>query len=135
MPKLTAGQGGAKIDDGVYEATLLSIEERDATPNSPNQNPFLIWTFHLYDTEEGQELTAASSTNFSPKAKARMWMEAMLGKKFEPGEDVDTDSLCPKDCQCVVKNDPDTGFARIVDVMGPRRRSAGKKPATDGIAV
>ena len=135
MPKLTAGTGGAKVDDGVYDATLLSIDEREATVNSPNQNPWLMWTFHVYDTEDGQELTATSSFNFTPKAKARKWVEAILARKLDPGEELDTDSLCPKDCQVVIKNDPDSGFARIEDVMGVRRRAAVKRPTSDGVEV
>ena len=138
MPKLTAGSGSVQIDDGVYDATLLSIEEQDPQAPStriPDPKPWLKWFFHVYDTEEGQELTAVSSINFSPKAKPRKWVEALLARKLEPGEEIDTDTLPPKDCQVVIKNDPDTGFARIEDVMGQRRRPLVRKPTTDGITV
>ena len=135
MAKLTASTGSIQIDDGVYDATLLSIDEQEATAKSPNQNPWFKWLFHVYDSEEGQEMTAASSTNFGPKAKARKWIEGLLGKKLEPGEIFDTESICPRDCQVVIKNDPDSGFARIEDVMAQRRRPPVKKPATDGVTV
>lgn len=135
MAKMTAGAGGVTIDDGVYDATLLSIDETEATPNSPNQNPWFKWQFQVYDSEEGQEMSAASSMAFSPKAKARKWVEALLGKKLEPGQEIDTDTLCPKDCQVVVKNDPDSGFARIQDVLGQRRTRPTKTPTTDGVTV
>ena len=62
----------------------------------------------------------------------------LAGTKFTAGEIVDTDSFCPLDCQIVVKNDPDSGFARIVDVMGVRRRPAPKRAASsvqDGVVV
>src|SRR5438105_1140228 len=129
MPKLTATTGSIQIDDGVYDATLLSIEECEPTAKSPNQNPWLKWLFHVYDSEEGQEMSAASSTAFGPKAKARQWVEALSSQKYQPGEEVDLDALTPKDCQVVVKNDPDSGFARIVDVMGVRRRPQPKRHA------
>lgn len=129
MPTLQATTGSIQIDDGVYDATLLSIDLRAATPNSPNQNQWLGWKFHVYDSKEGQEMTAASSTAFGPKAKARQWVEGLLGRKLDPGEELDTDTLCPRDCQVVVKNDPETGFARIQDVMGVRRRPPVHKPA------
>jgi hypothetical protein len=137
MPKLTAGTGSVQIDDGVYAATLLSIELCEPTAKSPNQNPWMKWLFHVYDSEEGQELTAASSTAFGPKAKARQWIEALLSKKLEPGEEIDTETLAPKDCQVVIKNDAETGFARIQDVMGIRRRGPSKRPVTDtdGVTV
>jgi hypothetical protein len=121
MAKLTATQG-MQIDDGSYEATLLSIEECEPTPNSPNQNPWLKWIFHVYISEDGTELSAASSMAFGPKAKARGWMEALLGRKLAPGEEIDTETICPRDCQVVIKNDATSGFARIEDVMAPRRR-------------
>lgn len=130
MAKLTAGAGGIIIDDGVYDATLLSIEETAATPNSPNKNPWFKWLFQVYDSDEGQEMSAASSMAFGSKTKARKWVEALLGKKLELGEEIETDTLCPKDCQVVVKNNPDSGFARIEDVLGQRRqRSASTRPS------
>ena len=142
MPKLTAGSGSVQIDDGVYDATLMRIEEQDPqapSPRIPDPKPWLKWFFQVYDdSEDGPELTAVSSINFSPKAKPRKWIEALLGRKLNPGEEVDTDGLCPKDCQIVIKNDPDTGFARIEDVMGVRRRGGAKRadtPASDSITV
>jgi hypothetical protein len=121
MPKLNATAGGVDIEDGSYDATLLSIELTAATPNSPNQGPWFKWTFHVYDTEEGVELTAGSSQRFGPKAKARLWVEALLGRKLDTGEEIDTDTLAPKDCQVVVKRD-EKGFARICEVLPVRRR-------------
>jgi hypothetical protein len=121
MPTLKATSGGADIQDGSYDATLLSIELMDATPNSPNQDQWLKWTFHVYDSEEGVELTAGSSQRFGPKAKARLWVEALLGRKLDEGEEVEMATLAPRDCQTVVKRD-DKGFARITEVLPVRRR-------------
>ena len=140
MAKLTATTGAIQIDDGVYDATLLSIDLAQATAKSPNQNPFLKWIFHVYDSEEGQELSAASSLSFGPKAKAREWVEAIEGKKLQPGEEIDTETFCPKECQVVIKNDPDSGFARVDKVLGIRRRQAPKRQAVsaaadDGVAI
>lgn len=148
MPTLTAGTGSAQIEDGVYDATLLNIEEQEPqapTTRIPDPKPWLKWFFHVYDSEEGQELTAVSSMNFSPKAKPRKWVEAILARKLTPGEEIDTETLCPHECQVVIKNDPDTGFARIEDVMGQRRRPVPKRkipdetpptaPTTEGVLV
>jgi hypothetical protein len=139
MAKLTVGTGGVDIADGAYEATLLDLEICEPTSNSPNKKPWLKWGFTVYDgSPEGQEMTAASSTALSPKAKARPWVEALLNRRLEPGEEIDTEGLCPKDCQVVIKNDPETGFARITDVLPARpRRSAGRPtPTTDnGVSV
>jgi hypothetical protein len=82
-------------------------------------------------------MTAASSTALGPKAKARPWVEAILNRRLEPHEELDTETLYPKDCQVVVKNDPETGFARITDVLPPRPRRPlpGGPLLSDGVTV
>ena len=137
MAKLKVGTGGVDIPDGAFEATLLDLEICEPTENSKNQKPWLKWTFTVYDgSPEGQEMTAASSTALGPKAKARPWVEALMNRRLEPGEEIDTEGLCPKDCQVVVKNDADTGFAKITDVLPPRpRRPAGPGAPKDGVQV
>jgi hypothetical protein len=137
MAILTATQG-IVISDGAYESTLLGIEQCQPTENSPNKKPWLKWTFSVYDGAEEKEMTAASSTALGPKSKARGWVEALLGRRLEPNEQVDTDQLCPKDCLLVVKNDVDTGFAKVIDVLPPRpRRQATKAVSqpTGGVTV
>jgi hypothetical protein len=137
MAKLTVSQG-IDISDGAYEGTLLGIELCQPTEKSPNQKSWLKWTFSVYDGAEEKEMTAASSCALGPKAKANGWITALLGRRLEPGEEIDTDQLAPKDCLLVIKNDPDNGFAKIVDVMPPRPRRqatrAVQQPA-DGVAV
>jgi len=121
MPKLRA-TAGIDIDDGVYPATLVEIRVEDPTVNSPNQDQWLKWIFIVQDgSDEPPEMSVPSSYNFTPKSKARGWVESLLGRKLEIDEEIDTDTLCPTDCQVTVKNDPASGFARIVDVMGKRR--------------
>jgi hypothetical protein len=104
---------------------LLSIAETDPTPNSPNQEKWLKWTFQVYSSDEGVELTAGSSVRFGPKAKARLWVEALLGRKLDTDETIDTDKLAPRDCEVVVRRD-EKNFARISEVLPVRRR----RPAT-----
>jgi hypothetical protein len=118
MPKLTASRGGVNIDDGTYGATVLGIEEASPTPNSPaGDKPWLKWTFSVDDgSTEGVEMTAASSLKFGPKSKARLWAEALLGRKLDTGEEFDTDSLLPRDCIVVIRRD-EKDFAKITDVL------------------
>ena len=138
MPKLTA-TAGIDIDDGVYPATLVEVRVEDPTVNSPNQSQWLKWIFVVQDgSGDPPEMSVPSSYNFTPKSKARGWVEALMGRKMDMGEEIDTDSLCPMDCQVTIKNDPVSGFARIVDVMGKRRardpgaRATGRRPAGAG---
>jgi hypothetical protein len=135
MAKLTVGSGGVDVADGVYEALCLHVDPQEPTEKSPNQKPWLKWTFTLYDgSPEGQGITAASSMALGPKAKARPWVEALLGRRLEPREEVDTDDLGMKECQLIVKADPETGFVRVHDVLAPRPRRP-QTPGTNGITV
>jgi len=121
MPKLIATAGGVQMDDGTYEATVLEIVLSNPTVNSPNNKQWYKWIFHVYDSDAGQELAAGSSLNFGPTAKTRQWIEALLARKLEVGEAIDPETLCPKDCQVVVKHD-ESGFVRITDVLPVRKR-------------
>jgi len=123
MAKLVATAGGIQMDDGTYEATVLEIVLTEPTVNSPNDNPWYKWLFQVYDSEQGQEMAAGSSIRFGPKAKTRQWIEALLQRKLDVGEEIDPEGLYPKDCQVVVKHD-DSGFVRITDVLPIRKRPA-----------
>jgi len=138
MP-LTATAGGVDIPDGVYPATILGITLTPATTNSPNQDPFLKWTIHVYSSSEGVEMVGTSSTRFSAKAKTRQWVESILDRRFEVGEEFDYETFGPMDCQVVVKKD-ENGFCRIENVMGipkrpaPRVGAPAPPPPTNGPA-
>ena len=137
MAKLNVSAGGVDIADGAYEATLMELEVCEPTDRSPNKKPWLKWHFTVFDGSEDQELTGASSTALGPKSKARPWLEAILGRRLEPGEEIDTDTVCPKDCQVVLKNDPERGFTQVADVLPPRpRRQAPRSAGPDtGVSV
>ena len=122
MP-LTATSGSADVADGIYPGTILSIVETPATVNSPDKNPFLKWTIHVWNTSEGTEMVASSSMNFSPKSKTRMWVESVLDRRFETGDRFDFESFAPKDCQVTVRKN-EAGFCRIEAVTGVPKRPA-----------
>ena len=130
MPKLTATRGGIDIDDGTYSATALEIVETPATPNSPDDKPFLKWVFAVDDgSPKGVEMTATSSQRFGPQSKARGWAEALLGRKIPNGEVFDPDTILPRDCLVVIaRNEKD--FATIVSVLPlPKERPPKAAPA------
>jgi hypothetical protein len=134
MAKLTVTQG-ISIEDGVYDATFLGLEVCQPTEKSPNQKAWLKWTFSVFDGAEEKDITAASSCALGPKAKARPWIEALLGRRLEPGEEIETDSLAPKDCKLLIRNDPETQFARVQDVLPPRPQRQAKSHPAGGVTV
>lgn len=134
--KLTATSGGIDIADGVYPATLMSIEEQAASEGHEDWGPQLKWIFHVYDTDEGQEIPTWSSMRFGPKAKARKWLQTIAGKQFAPGEEVEPATLCPADCQVIIKKDPESGFSKIMDVLAARKHPTASKAAKNaGVVV
>lgn len=134
MLTLKATAGGIDIEDGEYEATLLSIEEKAPTANSPDNNPWLLWTFTVQDGEDDVEMTQSTSMKFTPRANARKWAQALEGREFAEGEEVDIEALPPKDCRVVIERN-ERGFAKIVNVLAPRKRGGSKRVTSDSVTV
>lgn len=133
MAKLNSGGSGIDIDDGVYEALLMHVEIMDPTEKSISDKPWMKWTFTLFQgSEEEIELTAASSTAITPKAKARPWVEAVLGRKLANHEEIDTDDLSMKHCQIVLERNTETDFVRVTKVLAPKQE---RKRTAQGVAV
>lgn len=134
MPTLKAHNGIPPIEDGTCEATLMDVEEREATPNSPNQDPWLLWTFVVDDgSTSGLELTASSSMRFGPKSKARGWAEVLLGRKIVDDEEVVLERMLPKDCLVVVRH-RDNGYPFVSDVLS-RPKAKGVAGTSQGVLV
>jgi hypothetical protein len=108
MTKLfeTVNAGRAPFDPGTYVATLLNIE-----PYKHDQyGPGLTWKFALSpdlanpddfivnetNEEEISELWSITSTRMSPTAKARKYVEALLARKLNIGEDIELEDLKDK---------------------------------------
>jgi hypothetical protein len=47
---------------------------------------------------------ANTSTNFGPQAKARQWVENVLGRELEPGEQIGVDDLAGDKHHLMVEN-------------------------------
>jgi hypothetical protein len=88
----------AQLKPGVYPATLRSIEERQK-----DQDSYLIWKFAVQPKKGPEvEVSTLSSTKCSPKAKARQFIEALLGRPMTRGEEFAPAMLYGKPCQLVV---------------------------------
>ena len=115
------------LDDGVYEAEFRGIEERQK-----EDGVFYLWSFAVdYDGRE-IPVSGASSPKFGPKAKARAWAEAILGRAIQAVETVDVDALAGRPCQLILGTvDRDgTQFNQIVQVLKARRTGPARYDAT-----
>jgi hypothetical protein len=83
-----------------YPARFVGVEQAHSEQSS---RYYLRWEWDV-TTSEGDLLTVSdlSSLKFGPKAKARAWVEGMLGRSMETGEEIDLDDLVDTPCRLVV---------------------------------
>jgi hypothetical protein len=128
-----------EYDPGIYRAKLQKVDEQESqfTDDVTGEPKWqYIWTFELLEEGyEGNTLTGWSSTNFGPRAKARAWAEALVGRQINSGENISGDDLIGKECHLMVslKSGDRGSFAKIESVHPPRQRKTDKaqKPAQD----
>jgi hypothetical protein len=121
--KFRATSYHARLKPGLYEGKLTAIEER-----SSDNGPYLRWTFAIDHHGDEVEVSALSSTKFSPTAKARKYAEALLGRTIKEGEELTPTELYGCTCQLVVAIDTlsDGGSINRVEQVLP------VKPGQDG---
>ena len=77
------------LPPGLYVGKLLDIEARESA-----NGEYRRWCWEILDGPyAGQKVYANSSTNFGPQAKARQWVENVLGRELEAGEHIGTEDL------------------------------------------
>ena len=128
-----------EYEPGIYRAKLQKFEEEESqfTDERTGEPKWqYIWTFELLEEGfEGHTLRGWSSTAFGPQSKARAWVEALVGRQIQSGENISGDDLIGKECDLMVTpKTTDRGtFARI-DSVQPVRKKKGKnkeKPAEE----
>jgi hypothetical protein len=74
---------------GLYVGELLDIESRES-----EKGEYRRWGWEILEGPyAGQKVYANTSTNFGPQAKARQWVENILDRKLEAGEEVRIEDL------------------------------------------
>jgi hypothetical protein len=104
---------------GTYPARFLGVEQAYKEQTGAR---YLRWKWEA-TTPEGDLVTVSdlSSLNFGPKAKARAWVEGMLGRSMAIGEEIDPDDLVDTPCRLVVGvKKGDDGIERnVVQAISP----------------
>ena len=87
--------------------------------------PFVKWYFEVLDEEyPGRSLKGISSTAFNPMSKMWAWVQALLGRPIEDGEELELDDLIGRECLLDIdhhKTERGT-FERIVGVRPTRKK-------------
>jgi hypothetical protein len=93
------------LPPGLYVGGLLDIESRESA-----NGEYRRWSWEIQEgPHAGQKVYANTSTNFGPQAKARQWVENVLGRELEAGEQIGTDDLVGGKHHLMVENVKRTG--------------------------
>lgn len=77
------------VPPGLQVGKLLDIEFRESVNGG-----YYRWSWEILEGPyAGRIVYANTSTNFGPQAKARQWVENILGRELKAGEQVDTEDL------------------------------------------
>jgi len=88
------------LPPGLYVGRLLDIEARESA-----NGEYRRWSWEVVEgPEAGRQVYANTSTNFGPQAKARQWIENVLGRELEAGEQVGTEALVGGKHHLMVEN-------------------------------
>lgn len=117
------------LEPGAYRAQLKKVEVADGKNYDTGEpEDYRRWTFEITEEGyEGTELLASSSMAFGPQAKARQWVEALVGRKIERGEKIAEDELVGREVDLGIQlKETDRGTFPRVDSVHPVRKKSRK---------
>jgi hypothetical protein len=88
------------LPQGLYVGELFDIEPRESA-----NGEYRRWGWEVLEGPyAGRKVYANTSTNFGPQAKARQWVENILGRELEAGEQISTEDLVGGKHHLMVEN-------------------------------
>jgi hypothetical protein len=88
------------LPPGLYVGELLDIEPRESA-----NGQYRRWGWKIVEgPHAGRTVYANTSTNFGPQAKARQWVENVMGRELEAGEQSGTEDLVGSTHHLMVEN-------------------------------
>jgi len=88
------------LPPGLYIGKLLDVEPRESA-----NGEYRRWSWEVLDgPEAGRKVYANTSSNFGPQAKARHWVENVLGRELEAGEQIGIEDLVGGKHHVMVEN-------------------------------
>lgn len=136
----------------VFECLEISEQPPYAPPGEqpkPGARPGIKWVFALYDAASGQrfhfqddpyEFFQSTTSNMQRGARAREYVEALLGRELGEGEDVNPSDLIGKRGVGMVvwetsRNDKNKKVAKLAGTEAYRAAAAPSRAARGGTAV
>lgn len=121
------------IPDGdVVHARLESVELREFSWEGEMVRK-LRWSFIVTEPPyDGTKIVGETSFTFTnhPNCKAYNWVAALTGRRYEEGEELDTDILIGLPCRLVIgyKESKGSKWIRVADVLPARMQAEQKSP-------
>lgn len=118
----------------VVSARLVDVEVREFEWDGETVQK-LRWNFVVDDPAyQGEKVTGDTSMTFTdhPNCKAYNWVTAITGRRYESGEELDTDDLMGLPCRILIGyRDGKNGKWMRVDNVYPAKASASTAPPED----
>jgi hypothetical protein len=88
------------LPPGLYVGELVDIESKTSA-----NGEYRRWSWQIAEgAYAGRKVYANTSTNFGPQAKARQWVENVLGRELETGEPVGIEDLVGEKHHLMIEN-------------------------------
>ena len=116
-----------QIPEGTYKASLTSITETDGQYGKMVQVGFTLVT---EDEFNGEQVNGVCSTVINEKSKLGRWINAIIGRSPQVGEEITEEDLLRKDCQVEVEHtrkNQGTVFANVTEVLPTERKSSSEE--------
>lgn len=114
------------MDVGDYRAKFTRYEEDEGI-----HGEMIKWFFDCQDEDyEGRTISGISSTAFNPMSKMYAWVQALMGRPIEDGEEIDLDDLIGREVMIDVDHKlTERGtFERIAGLRPVRKKAKKNKP-------
>lgn len=132
---------GTVLEAGQYVLTVESTEQAEDNGFGPS----VLWRFRVSDPTTPEEFRLDdsgepylfwhwTSTKMTPRARARHWIEALLGRPIGDGERIDPSTLVGKRMTALVIHEEKEGQIRAKISMEVRPKPYGQ-PAAGGTAA
>jgi hypothetical protein len=117
-----------RLEEGIYPAKFVDIEKREA-----GGREFFVWSFEIVYDGKPVIVNGMTSTKVSAGArpsKAYNWLCAVMGRKIDINEEIDTETLKGKEVMVVIENRQfrDTEVSRVTDVKKKAQTQTKEQP-------
>lgn len=114
MTRIVTASDNEAVPPGTYDGELAEITDSDG-----KFGPCWDWTFAVTGPDGPAEVSRRTSTKLNSQSIAGEFVEALLGRKIQPREEVDLDDLIGRHATLTIETS-EKGFSNIMDIRSAR---------------